>query len=258
MIDLSLMRKVEVDGDARIARSQGGATWLDFDAATQAFGLVTPGGVVGSTGVAGLTVRRRDRAPDRAARPDVRQPRRCRGRHAGRQRGPRERRRGRRAALGVAWRRRQLRGGDAPGVPAVPARAGGRRSHHARREGGRRSAAPLPRRRLRTLRASSAARWCWRPWASPRGAGPRRRGRATRAPMAIPPSCGRAALGTGDRRRRRAASTASSPSSTCSTRPYAEDRSYWKSHFVRKLPDELIDLLVGAHGRASIPPPAGS
>jgi FAD/FMN-containing dehydrogenase len=55
VIDLSLLQKVEVDGDARIARSGGGATWLDFDTATQAFGLVTPGGVVGSTGVAGLT-----------------------------------------------------------------------------------------------------------------------------------------------------------------------------------------------------------
>lgn len=55
VIDLSLMRRVEVDADARIARSEGGATWLDFDSATQAFGLVTPGGVVGSTGVAGLT-----------------------------------------------------------------------------------------------------------------------------------------------------------------------------------------------------------
>jgi FAD/FMN-containing dehydrogenase len=56
VIDLSLMRRVDVDGDARIARAAGGATWLDFDSATQAFGLVTPGGVVGSTGVAGLTL----------------------------------------------------------------------------------------------------------------------------------------------------------------------------------------------------------
>ena len=56
VIDLSRMRQVEVDGEARIARSAGGATWLDFDAATQAHGLVTPGGVVGSTGVAGLTL----------------------------------------------------------------------------------------------------------------------------------------------------------------------------------------------------------
>jgi FAD/FMN-containing dehydrogenase len=55
VIDLSPMRAVEVDGDARTARSGGGATWLDFDTATQALGLVAPGGVVGSTGVAGLT-----------------------------------------------------------------------------------------------------------------------------------------------------------------------------------------------------------
>jgi FAD/FMN-containing dehydrogenase len=56
VIDLSLMRRVVVDGEARIARADGGATWLDFDSATQAFGLVTPGGVVGSTGVGGLTL----------------------------------------------------------------------------------------------------------------------------------------------------------------------------------------------------------
>src|SRR6266508_350384 len=56
VIDLSLMRRVDVDGEMRIARADGGATWLDFDAATQAFGLATPGGVVGSTGVAGLTL----------------------------------------------------------------------------------------------------------------------------------------------------------------------------------------------------------
>jgi FAD/FMN-containing dehydrogenase len=55
VIELSRLRGVDVDGQARIARSEGGATWLDFDSATQAFGLVTPGGVVGSTGVAGLT-----------------------------------------------------------------------------------------------------------------------------------------------------------------------------------------------------------
>jgi FAD/FMN-containing dehydrogenase len=56
VIDLSLMRGVEVDGEARLAFAEGGSTWLDFDAATQAFGLVTPGGVVGSTGVCGLTL----------------------------------------------------------------------------------------------------------------------------------------------------------------------------------------------------------
>jgi FAD/FMN-containing dehydrogenase len=56
VIDLSQMRRVEADGQAMIARADGGATWLDFDVATQAFGLVTPGGVVGSTGVGGLTL----------------------------------------------------------------------------------------------------------------------------------------------------------------------------------------------------------
>src|SRR5438132_9655043 len=56
VIDLSRMRNVEVDPDARLAVAEGGATWLDFDAATQAHGLVTPGGVVGSTGVSGLTL----------------------------------------------------------------------------------------------------------------------------------------------------------------------------------------------------------
>ena len=56
VIDLSLMRAVTVDRDVRVAQAEGGSTWLDFDSATQAFGLVTPGGVVGSTGVCGLTL----------------------------------------------------------------------------------------------------------------------------------------------------------------------------------------------------------
>src|SRR5262249_59356300 len=56
VIDLSLMRGVDVSGDGRTASADGGATWLDFDAATQRSGLVTPGGVVGSTGVTGLAL----------------------------------------------------------------------------------------------------------------------------------------------------------------------------------------------------------
>jgi FAD/FMN-containing dehydrogenase len=56
VIDLSRMREVAVDPEAGIAVSGGGATWLDFDAATQQHGLVTPGGVVGSTGVTGLAL----------------------------------------------------------------------------------------------------------------------------------------------------------------------------------------------------------
>jgi len=56
VIDLSPMRAVEVDVDARIARAGGGCRWSDFDAATAAHGLASTGGVVSSTGVAGLTL----------------------------------------------------------------------------------------------------------------------------------------------------------------------------------------------------------
>jgi FAD/FMN-containing dehydrogenase len=56
VIDLSEMRGVHVDPEARIARVDGGATWADVDQKTQAFGLATPGGVVSDTGVAGLTL----------------------------------------------------------------------------------------------------------------------------------------------------------------------------------------------------------
>jgi hypothetical protein len=56
VIDLSSMRAVHVDAKARTARVQGGATWADLDRESQVFGLATPGGVVSTTGVAGLTL----------------------------------------------------------------------------------------------------------------------------------------------------------------------------------------------------------
>jgi FAD/FMN-containing dehydrogenase len=56
VIDLSPMNAVTVDTEARTARAQGGATWGVFDAATQEVGLATPGGVVSTTGIAGLTL----------------------------------------------------------------------------------------------------------------------------------------------------------------------------------------------------------
>ena len=56
VIDLSRMRRVHVDRDVHIARAEAGSTWFDFDTATVAEGLVTPGGVVGSTGVCGLAL----------------------------------------------------------------------------------------------------------------------------------------------------------------------------------------------------------
>ena len=56
VIDLTRMRRVEVDAERRIARVEGGATWLDCDTATQAHGLAVPGGVVVTTGVCGLAM----------------------------------------------------------------------------------------------------------------------------------------------------------------------------------------------------------
>jgi FAD/FMN-containing dehydrogenase len=56
VLDLSHMRGVTVDPAARTVRVQGGATWGDCDRETQLFGLAVPGGVVSTTGVAGLTL----------------------------------------------------------------------------------------------------------------------------------------------------------------------------------------------------------
>ena len=56
VIDLSLMRAVVVDAGRRLARVQGGATWQQFNAATETHHLASTGGVVSSTGVAGLTL----------------------------------------------------------------------------------------------------------------------------------------------------------------------------------------------------------
>lgn len=56
VIDLSPMKKVEVDPGARVATAQPGATWAEFDAATAEHGLATPGGFVSTTGIAGLTL----------------------------------------------------------------------------------------------------------------------------------------------------------------------------------------------------------
>jgi FAD/FMN-containing dehydrogenase len=56
LVDLSLMRGVAVDPATRIARSNGGALLGELDIAAQAHGLVCPTGVVGHTGVAGLTL----------------------------------------------------------------------------------------------------------------------------------------------------------------------------------------------------------
>jgi FAD/FMN-containing dehydrogenase len=56
MIDLAPMKGIHVDPVARTARAQGGVLWKELNRETQVHGLATTGGVVGSTGIAGLTL----------------------------------------------------------------------------------------------------------------------------------------------------------------------------------------------------------
>lgn len=56
MIDLSPMQGIRIDPDAMTGRVEPGVVWEEFDRETQAFGLATVGGVVSTTGIAGLTL----------------------------------------------------------------------------------------------------------------------------------------------------------------------------------------------------------
>lgn len=56
VIDLSAMKTIKVDSQARTATAGPGCTLADFDKATQEFGLATPLGINSTTGIAGLTL----------------------------------------------------------------------------------------------------------------------------------------------------------------------------------------------------------
>jgi FAD/FMN-containing dehydrogenase len=56
LLDLSAMKHVHVDPARHRAVAQAGATWGDFDPKTQTYGLATTGGVISTTGIAGLTL----------------------------------------------------------------------------------------------------------------------------------------------------------------------------------------------------------
>ncbi len=56
VVDLSLLRSTTVDPAGRTVRADAGCTWGDVDHATVQFGMATPSGFIGSTGVAGLTL----------------------------------------------------------------------------------------------------------------------------------------------------------------------------------------------------------
>jgi len=56
VIDLTLMKGIHVDPKNRTVRAQGGVTWAELNRETQLHGLAVTGGVVSSTGIAGLTL----------------------------------------------------------------------------------------------------------------------------------------------------------------------------------------------------------
>ena len=56
MVDLSLMKGVYVDPARGTARAQGGVTWAGLNRETQMHGLAVTGGVISTTGIAGLTL----------------------------------------------------------------------------------------------------------------------------------------------------------------------------------------------------------
>src|SRR3954464_4230724 len=56
VIDLCLLKDIEVDPANRTVRVGGGCTWSDVDSATNEHGLATPSGIISTTGVGGLTL----------------------------------------------------------------------------------------------------------------------------------------------------------------------------------------------------------
>jgi FAD/FMN-containing dehydrogenase len=56
VIDLSAMKRIEVNATSLVVRAQAGLNWGEFDSRTQTFGLATTGGIVSRTGIAGLTL----------------------------------------------------------------------------------------------------------------------------------------------------------------------------------------------------------
>jgi FAD binding domain/Berberine and berberine like len=56
VLDLSMLKDIEVDPAAQTVRVGGGCTWGEVDRATGEHGLATPSGIISTTGVGGLTL----------------------------------------------------------------------------------------------------------------------------------------------------------------------------------------------------------
>ena len=100
VIDLSPMKGIHVDPQARTARAEAGVLWGELDRETQLFGLATVGGIVSHTGVSGLTLGG-GIGWLMQVRGGGRQPALRRPRHRGWRAGHRQREREPRSVLGV-------------------------------------------------------------------------------------------------------------------------------------------------------------
>ena len=56
VMDVSLMKEISVDAASLTATAQAGLTWGEFDREAHAHGVATTGGLVSTTGIAGLTL----------------------------------------------------------------------------------------------------------------------------------------------------------------------------------------------------------
>jgi len=56
VLDLRRMKGIRVDPEQRTVRAEGGCTWGDLNHSTYALGLATTGGIISTTGIAGLTL----------------------------------------------------------------------------------------------------------------------------------------------------------------------------------------------------------
>ena len=118
VVDLSAMKRLDVDPDRRVASAEAGLTWGEYNAGTHEHGLATPGGDVAAVGIAGLTLsggmgwlmRKHGMTIDNLLEVDV-------VTTDGRLLTASERRRAR-PVLGAPWRWRQLR--DRDRIPVSP------------------------------------------------------------------------------------------------------------------------------------------
>ena len=260
VIDLSPMKGIRVDPDAQrvVAQAASPGRARSRDAGLRAGGDGWPRLVDRRRRV---HARGRDRLADAQARPGLRQPRGGRPRHGRRPARPRQRARERRALLGAAGRRRELRDRDL--ASSSGSTGSGRRSSPVRsstRASRRPSPARVPRVHGEPAGRDDVAREPDDGAAGPVPAGRRARqegrgGRRRATPG--PPEDGRTGRRAAPppRRRRSPTSSGRCPTRRCSrcstgSSP-AGARNYFKSGYLAGLSDDAIDTLVRFHGPRS-------